>query len=70
MGAKYSDNIDETKSKKQKTSSVVIAPKDSKASRDPVDAARKEVKSKFKELIKEKKKKQCNYEEVHALYKT
>ena len=29
-----------------------------------------EVKSKFKELLDEKRKKQCNYEEVHALYKT
>lgn len=29
-----------------------------------------EVKSKFKELMDEKKKKQCDYEEVHALYKT
>ena len=28
------------------------------------------VKSKFKELIHEKKKKQCDYEKVHALYKT
>ena len=29
-----------------------------------------EVKSKFKELMNEKKKQQCNYEKVHALYKT
>ena len=58
MGAKYSEDNGNKKD-------IVVAPKDSATA-----AARKEVKSKFKELINEKKKKQCNYEEVHALYKT
>lgn len=44
----------------------VVAPRDKNNRPGP----KNEVKSKFKALIDEKKKKQCNYEEVHALYKT
>ena len=56
MGARYAAN--------EESSPLVIAPKDQKG------GGKNEVKQKFRELVQKNKKKQCNYEEVHALYKT
>ena len=55
MNARYN-------SKDDSTSDVLVAPRDK--------TPKQQVKSKFKELLAKNKKKQCNYEEVHALYKT
>lgn len=38
--------------------------------RDKAQTPKQEVKAKFKEILAKNNKKQCNYEEVHALYKT
>ena len=56
MNARYN-------SKNEDTENVLVAPRDHKT-------PKQQVKSKFKELLAKNKKKQCNYEEVHALYKT
>jgi hypothetical protein len=62
MGARYEEEQQKKEESKKKPVGVAVAPREKGGKKN-------EVKTKFKELLAKNKSK-CNYESVHALYKT